>query len=108
MRESRSRDHGRAPVRTLLRRPAVPLAGWAAERFRDAPIRRKLVAVILLTNVLLLVASAAVFLVNEALTFRKDARAALESTAALIGGNSVAAVVVRSQLSPSNRLSSAR
>ena len=61
--------------------------------FRDAPIRKKLVAVILLTSGLVLAGSSIVFVVNEALSFRTDARKALESTATVIGSNSVAAVM---------------
>jgi len=61
--------------------------------FRDAPIQRKLVAVILLTSGLVLAGSTIVFVVNEALTFRTDARKALESTATVIGNNSVAAIM---------------
>ena len=61
--------------------------------FRDAPIRKKLVAVILLTSGLVLAGSSIVFVANEAFSFRTDARKALESTAAVIGNNSVAAVM---------------
>jgi signal transduction histidine kinase/CheY-like chemotaxis protein len=61
--------------------------------FRDIPLRKKLVAVIVATNGLLLAASAAVFLLNEAVSFRRDALRTLESTAAVIGNNSVAALV---------------
>ena len=61
--------------------------------FRDAPIRKKLVAVILLTSGLVLAGSMIVFVGNEALSFRTDARKALESTAAVIGNNSVAAIM---------------
>jgi signal transduction histidine kinase/DNA-binding response OmpR family regulator/HPt (histidine-containing phosphotransfer) domain-containing protein len=61
--------------------------------FRDAPIQKKLVAIILLTSGLVLAGSAIVFVVNEALSFRADAREALESTATVIGNNSVAAVM---------------
>ncbi|HEX7523004.1 MAG TPA: response regulator [Candidatus Deferrimicrobium sp.] len=60
---------------------------------RDAPIRKKLVAIILLTSGLVLAGSSVVFVVNEAVSFRSDARKALESTASVIGNNSVAAVM---------------
>ena len=60
--------------------------------FRDAPIRKKFVAIILLTSGLVLAGSSIVFVVNEALSFRTDARKALASAAAEIGRNSVAAV----------------
>ncbi|MBP2677538.1 MAG: multi-sensor hybrid histidine kinase [Deltaproteobacteria bacterium] len=62
---------------------------------RDAPIRKKLVAVILLTSGLVLAGATMVFVVNEALSFRTDARKALESTANVIGSNSVAAVMFK-------------
>ena len=61
--------------------------------FRDAPIQRKLAAVILLTSGFVLGGSTIVFAVNEALSFRTDARKALESTATVIGNNSVAAIM---------------
>ncbi|MGB5196327.1 MAG: CHASE sensor domain-containing protein, partial [Candidatus Deferrimicrobium sp.] len=61
--------------------------------FRDAPIQKKLVAIILLTSGVVLAGATIVFVVNEALSFRTDAREALESTATVIGNNSVAAVM---------------
>ena len=63
--------------------------------FRDAPIQKKLVAVILLTSGLVLAGSTIVFMINEGLSFRTDARKALESTAVVIGNNSVAAVMFK-------------
>jgi len=62
--------------------------------FRDAPIRKKFVAIILLTSGLVLAGSSIVFVVNEALSFRTDARKALESAADVIGKNSAAALKV--------------
>ena len=62
--------------------------------FRNAPIRKKLVAVILLTSGLVLAGSSIVFVVNEALSFRTDTRKALASTAAVISRKSVAAVML--------------
>ena len=62
--------------------------------FRDAPIRKKFVAIILLTSGLVLAGSSIVFVVNEALSFRTDARKGLESAATVIGRNSVAAIKV--------------
>ena len=61
--------------------------------FRNAPIRKKLVAILLLTSGLVLAGSSVVFVVNEAVSFHSDARKALESTANVIGINSVAAVM---------------
>lgn len=60
---------------------------------RDAPIRKKLVAVILLTSGFVIAGSAIVFGIDEAFSFRTDVRRALESTATLIGKNSVAAIM---------------
>jgi two-component system sensor histidine kinase/response regulator len=65
--------------------------------FRSAPIRKKIVAIILLTSGLVLAGSSVVFVINEAVSFRSDARKALESTANLIGNNSVAAVMFKDQ-----------
>ena len=61
--------------------------------FRDVPIQRKLVAIILLTSGLILAGSTIVFVVNEALSFRTDARESLESTATEVGKNSAAAIM---------------
>jgi len=63
--------------------------------FRNAPIKKKIVAIILLTSGLVLAGSMIVFVVNEAISFRTDARKALESTATLIGSNSTAAVLFK-------------
>jgi signal transduction histidine kinase/CheY-like chemotaxis protein len=61
--------------------------------FKDASIRKKLLAVILLTSMLVLAGSTIVFVVNEAVSFRADALKRLESTAVVIGNNSIAAVM---------------
>jgi len=61
--------------------------------FRDAPIRKKLVAVILLTSGLVLAGSTIVFVVNEAVSFRTDTRKGLESTASMVSNNSAAAIM---------------
>ncbi len=63
--------------------------------FRSAPIQKKLTAIILLITGLILAGSMAVFVANEAISFRRDARKSLESTAELIGKNSVAAVLFK-------------
>jgi len=63
--------------------------------FRNAPIQKKIVAIILLTSGLVLAGSSIVFVINEAVSFRSDARKALESTANVIGNNSVAAVMFK-------------
>jgi signal transduction histidine kinase/CheY-like chemotaxis protein len=63
--------------------------------FRDVPLRKKLVAIILLTSGIVLAGSSVVFVINEAVSFRSDAQKALESTANVIGNNSVAAIMFR-------------
>ena len=63
--------------------------------FRNAPIQKKIVAIILLTSGLVLAGSSVVFMINEAVSFRSDARKSLESTANVIGNNSVAAVMFK-------------
>lgn len=65
------------------------------QSFRNVPIQRKLVAVILLTCGLVLACSTIAHVVNEAFSFRKDAQKNLRSTATVIGNNSVAALMFR-------------
>jgi len=76
--------------------------------FRDAPIRKKFVAIILLTSGLVLAGSSIVFVVNEALSFRTDARKALESAATVIGRNSAAAVKVGDRIEANESLQELR
>src|SRR5659263_371853 len=83
---ARSSSTSARPSRAAGRDEMIP-------SLRDAPIRKKLVAIILLTSGLVLAGSSVVFVVNEAVSFRSDARKALESTASVIGNNSVAAVL---------------
>ncbi len=61
--------------------------------FRDAPIRKKIVAIILLTSGLVLAGSSIVFVVDEVAFFRTDARKHLASAATAIGRNGAAAVM---------------
>ncbi|HJX16114.1 MAG TPA: CHASE sensor domain-containing protein, partial [Candidatus Deferrimicrobiaceae bacterium] len=63
--------------------------------FRDVPIQKKLVSVILLTSGLVLAGSTIAHLVNEVLSFRTEAQKDLQSTATIIGNNSVAALLFR-------------
>jgi two-component system sensor histidine kinase/response regulator len=63
--------------------------------FRNIPIHRKLVAVILLTSGIVLAGSTIAHIVNEAISFRKYTQKNLQSTAAVIGNNSVAALLFR-------------
>jgi len=66
-----------------------------SQLFQDAPIRKKLMAIILLTSGLVVLGSVILFAINEAISFRTDARKDLESTGTVIGNNSVAAVLFR-------------
>jgi signal transduction histidine kinase/CheY-like chemotaxis protein len=63
------------------------------KNLRDVPIRKKLVAIILLTTGIVLGGSTIAHVVNEAFSFRKDAQKDLKSTAEVIGNNSVAALM---------------
>lgn len=65
--------------------------------FRDAPLRKKLVAIILLTSGMVLAGSSVMFVINEAVSFRSDTQKALESTATVIGNNSIAAIMFKDQ-----------
>ncbi|GFO55931.1 histidine kinase [Geomonas sp. Red276] len=61
-------------------------------RFRDLTIRRKLIAILLLTNAIVLALVVAAFVVNEAATFRTGMRGELTALAEILGNNSSAAV----------------
>src|SRR4030067_226079 len=63
--------------------------------FRDVPIQKRRVSVILLTSGLVLAGSTIAHLVNEVLSFRTEAQKDLQSTATIIGNNSVAALLFR-------------
>ena len=65
------------------------------QKFRNVPIQRKLVAVILLTTGIVLAGSMMAHLVYEAFSFREEAQKDLKSTADVIGNNSVAALMFR-------------
>ncbi len=65
------------------------------QSYRNLPIHRKLVAVILLTSGIVLAGSTIAHTVNEVISFRKDTQKNLQSTAAIIGNNSVAALMFR-------------
>lgn len=63
--------------------------------FRDVPIKKKLVGVILLTTGIVLAASTIAHVVYESFSFRKDMHKDLKSTASLIGNNSIAALMFK-------------
>ena len=63
------------------------------KNFRDVPIRKKLVAIILLTTGIVLAGSTIAHVVYEVFSFRKDVQKDLQSTAAVIGNNSIAALM---------------
>ena len=63
------------------------------KNFRDVPIRKKLVAIILLTTGIVLAGSTIAHVVYEVFSFRKDVQKDLQSTAAVIGNNCIAALM---------------
>ena len=63
------------------------------KKFRDVPIRKKLVAVILLTTGIVLAGSTIAHVAYEVFAFRKDVQKDLKSTAVIIGNNSIAALM---------------
>ncbi|HBA88338.1 MAG TPA: hybrid sensor histidine kinase/response regulator [Geobacter sp.] len=60
--------------------------------FRDLSIRRKLIAILVLTNSIVLAVVSAAFVVNEATMFRSEARTELAALAKMVGHNTSAAV----------------
>jgi signal transduction histidine kinase/DNA-binding response OmpR family regulator/HPt (histidine-containing phosphotransfer) domain-containing protein len=76
--------------------------------FRNVPIYRKLVALILLTTGVVLAGSTMAHFIHEAFSFRKEAQKALNSTAAVIGNNSIAALIFRDQKVANESISALR
>ena len=62
---------------------------------RDAPIRRKLMAIMLLTSGLVLLLTCAAFLGYELLTFRATAVRELSTIGQIVAANSTAALAFR-------------
>jgi len=61
-------------------------------RFRNLSIRRKLIAILLLTNAIVLALVSAAFVVNEATGFRAEMHRELAALAEIVGNNTSAAV----------------
>ena len=77
-------------------------------RFRNLSIRRKLIAILLLTNCIVLALVSAAFVVNEASTFRTEVREELAALAEILGNNTSAAVAFNDRASASETLSGLR
>ena len=71
-------------------------------------IRRKLIALLLLTNLIVLALVASAFVVNEAAMFRTGARAELAALAEIIGNNTSAAVAFNDRIAAGETLSGLR
>jgi PAS domain S-box-containing protein len=77
-------------------------------RFRDLPIKRKVMSVIMLTSVTVVVLSVAAFMVYELLIFRQAIARNLAVTAAITADNSTAALAFRIQRDASETLAALR
>jgi len=77
-------------------------------RLNNLSIRRKLIAILLVTNFIVLVLVAGAFVVNEATTFRTGARAELAALAEIIGNNTSAAVAFNDRVAAGETLSGLR
>ena len=77
-------------------------------RFRDLSIRRKLIAMLLLTNAVVLAMVSAAFVVNEANRFRSEMHTELSALAQIIGNNSSAAVAFSDRQAAAETLSALR
>jgi two-component system, sensor histidine kinase len=77
-------------------------------RFRNLSIRRKLIAILLLTNSIVLALVSAAFVLNEAAMFRTGARAELAALAEILGNNTSAAVAFNDRTAATETLSGLR
>jgi two-component system, sensor histidine kinase and response regulator len=77
-------------------------------RLHNLSIRRKLIALLLLTNCIVLALVASAFVVNEATMFRTGARAELAALAEIIGNNTSAAVAFNDRNAAGDTLSGLR
>ena len=77
-------------------------------RLNNLSIRRKLIALLLLTNFVVLALVSSAFVVNEAAQFRTGARAELAALAEIIGNNTSAAVTFSDRVAASETLSGLR
>ncbi len=78
------------------------------KRFRNLSIRRKLIAILLLTNVVVLALVSTAFVVNEAARFRSGMRTELTALAEIVGDNSSAAVAFNDRKAAGDTLSALR
>jgi len=78
------------------------------KRFRNLSIRRKLIAILLLTNVVVLALVSTAFVVNEATRFRSEMRTELTALAKIVGDNSSAAVAFSDRKAAGDTLSALR
>ena len=76
--------------------------------FRNLSIRRKLIAILLLTNGIVLALVSAAFVVNEAADFRVEVREELAALAEILGNNASAAVAFNDHASAAETLSALR
>lgn len=74
------------------------------KRFRDLPIRQKLVAIIMLTSTITLLLASMAFLSYELITFRKGMVQELSTLASIIGNNSAEALNTQDQQVAQNTL----
>jgi len=77
-------------------------------RLYNLSIRRKLIALLLLTNFIVLALVASAFVVNEATMFRSGSRTELAALAEIIGNNTSAAVAFNDRLAATDTLSGLR
>jgi two-component system, sensor histidine kinase and response regulator len=77
-------------------------------RLRNLSIRRKLIALLLLTNCIVLALVSSAFVVNEATMFRTGARAELAALAEIIGNNTSAALAFNDRVAARDTLSGLR
>ena len=77
-------------------------------RFRDLSIRRKLIAMLLLTNALLLALVSVAFVANEATRFRGEMHTELSALAEIIGNNCSAAVAFNDRQAAGETLAALR
>ncbi|HBG08179.1 MAG: hypothetical protein A2075_18280 [Geobacteraceae bacterium GWC2_58_44] len=76
--------------------------------FRNLSIRRKLIAILLLTNGIVMALVSAAFVVNEATGFRGEIRSELAALADILGNNSSAAVAFNDRSAAAETLSGLR
>ncbi|WP_328746636.1 ATP-binding protein [Geomonas anaerohicana] len=78
------------------------------KRLRDLSIRRKLIAMLLFTNAVVLALVSAAFVVNEANRFRSEMQTELTALAEIIGNNSSAAVAFNDRQAAGETLAALR